>query len=105
MLKGLLVGESSLDDFSGDELFGFLEQIKVLSLVTKSNIKEKLAEIARQGLIQKPHIMTACWKPIFNLLREEYHSNCKSHVVSYYDKVTRSNEKIFQLLKLTQKKI
>ena len=29
IMKGLLVGESSLDDFSGDGLFGFLEQISL----------------------------------------------------------------------------
>ena len=46
---------------------------------------------------------TACWKPIFNLLREEYHFNCKSHVFSYYDKVTPSNKKITQLLKSSPK--
>ena len=91
MLKGLLAKESSIDDFSSDEFHEFLEQFKVQSLVTKSNIKEKLAEITRQELIQKPHIMTACWKPMFNLLREKYHFHCKSRVFLYYDKVTPSN--------------
>ena len=38
---------------------------------------------------QKPHIIFACWKPMFNLLREEYHFCCKSHVFSYYDKVKK----------------
>ena len=47
--------------------------------------------------------MTACRKPMFNLLREEYHFNCKSHVFSYYDKVTPSNKKILQLLKSNPK--
>ena len=50
MLKGLLA----------EEFYEFLEQFKVRSLVIKSNIKEKLADIARQELIQKPHIMTSC---------------------------------------------
>ena len=47
--------------------------------------------------------MNACWKPMFNLFREEYHYNCKSHVFSYYDKVTSSNKKMLQLLKSNSK--
>ena len=78
--------------FLSDEFYEFLEKFKVRSLVTKSNIKEKLAEVARQELIQKPHIMIACWKPVFNLLGEEYNFNCKSHVFWYYDKVTPSDK-------------
>ena len=103
MLKGLLAEESGFDDFSRDEFYEIIEQFKVRSLVTKSNIKEKLAEVARQELIQKPHIMTACWKAMFNLLREEYHFNCKSRVFSFYDKVTPSNKNILQLLKSNPK--
>ena len=47
--------------------------------------------------------MTASWKPIFSLLREEYHFNCKSYVFLYYGKVTPSNKKIMQLLKSNTK--
>ena len=93
MLKSLLAEELGIHNFSSDEFYKFHEQFKVRSLVTKSNIKEKLAEVARQQQIQKPLIMTACCKPMFNLLQEEYHFNCKCHVFSYYDKVTPSNKK------------
>ena len=103
MLKGLLAEESGIDDFSSNEFYEFLEQFEARSLVTMSNIKDKLAEVARQELIQKSHIMTACWKPMFNFLREEYHFNCKSHVFSFYDKVTPSNKKMLQLLKSNPK--
>ena len=89
MLKGLLAEESDIDYFSSNKFYEFLEQFKVRSLVTKSIIKEKLAEVARQELSQKPHIIIACWKPMFNLLRGEYHFCCKSHVFSYYDKVKK----------------
>ena len=92
MLKSLLPEESSIYNFSSDEFYEFLEEFKGQSLVTKSNIKGELAEILGQGLIQKPHIMTACWKPMFNLLRKEYNFNCKSHVFWYYVKVTPSNK-------------
>ena len=47
--------------------------------------------------------MTGGWKPIFSLLREEYHFNCKSHVFLYYGKVTLSDEKIMQLFKSNTK--
>ena len=40
---------------------------------------------------------------MFNLLREEYHFNCESHVFSFYVKVTPSNKKILQLLKSNPK--
>ena len=48
MLKSLLAEELGIHNFSSDEFYKFLEQFKVRSLVTKSNIKEKLAEVARQ---------------------------------------------------------
>ena len=48
MLKSLLTEELGIHNFSSDEFYKFLEQFKVRSLVTKSNIKEKLAEVARQ---------------------------------------------------------
>ena len=60
MFKGVLTEESGIDDFSINEFYEFHEQFKVQSLVAKSNIKEKLAEVSRQELIQKPYIMTAC---------------------------------------------
>ena len=60
MFKGVLTEESGIDDFSINEFHEFHEQFKVQSLVAKSNIKEKLAEVSRQELIQKPYIMTAC---------------------------------------------
>lgn len=47
MLKGLLAEELSIHDSSSDKFYELLEQIKVRYLVTKSNIKEKLVEIAR----------------------------------------------------------
>ena len=65
--------------------------------------KEILVEVARQELTQKLLTMTACWKPMSNLLREGYHFNCKSHVFLYYDKVTSSNKKILQILKSNSK--
>ena len=48
MLKSLLAEELGIHNFSSDEFYKFLEQFKERSLVTKSNIKEKLAEVARQ---------------------------------------------------------
>ena len=48
MLKSLLAEELGIHNFSSDEFYKFHEQFKVRSLVTKSNIKEKLAEVARQ---------------------------------------------------------
>ena len=48
MLKSLLSEELGIHNFSSDEFYRFLEQFKVRPLVTKSKIKEKLAEVARQ---------------------------------------------------------
>ena len=42
MLKSLLAEELGNHDFSSDEFYEFLEQFKVWSLVTKSNIKETI---------------------------------------------------------------
>ena len=48
MLKIPLAEELGIHNFSSDEFYEFLEQFRVRSLVTKSNIKGTLAEVPRQ---------------------------------------------------------
>ena len=61
-----LVNEAiSTDDesfFQSDDFFEFLDEFKCRTLITKSNVRSTIIELARQELIQKPHLMAACWK-------------------------------------------
>ena len=47
------------DDFSSDELLELLDQFKCRSKINKDNAREVVTEIARQEIIQKPHLMSS----------------------------------------------
>ena len=81
--------------------FEFLDQFKVRSRVTKENIKGIIAEIALQELVQKPHIMVACWKGCFERLKEEEEFPPKEAMKLYYEKVIPSSKRLIALIDST----
>ena len=68
LIEKLLSDEVNNDDFLGDEFFYFLDQFKCRTKVSKENVHEVIVEIARQEVIQKPHLMASCWQNVFTSL-------------------------------------
>ena len=54
-----LSDEAKNDDFLEDEFLDFLDQFKCRIKVSKENVHEVIVKIARQEVIQKPHLMTS----------------------------------------------
>lgn len=52
-----------------EEFADFLEQFKCRSLVTEENAKSIVTEIARQELVQRPHLMAVSWQEVFQDLK------------------------------------
>ena len=94
--------EKALNDqnfeFQSEEFFEFLEQFRVRSLVNAENIKEIISEIARQELVQKPHIMASSWKTHFESLKRTEEFSCKSAVKQFFEKVMPSSKKLIKLI-------
>ena len=86
------------EDFTTDDFFEFLEQYKVHSKVTKQNIKDIVAEIALKELVQKPHIMAACWKGCFERLKKEPEFSSKESIKVFYESVVPTSKRIIALI-------
>ncbi|XP_057297111.1 uncharacterized protein LOC130626009 [Hydractinia symbiolongicarpus] len=52
-----------------DEFAEILEQFKCKTVVTESNVKSVIIELARQELVQKSHIIASCWEVAFSELK------------------------------------
>ena len=55
--------------------------------------------MARQELIQKPHIMTACWKSLLSMVISDNSFCNKAFVAALYEKVIPTNRKLLNLLR------
>ena len=58
------------DVLDSEEFSDLLEQFKCRTLVKRENCQNVLLELARQELIQKPHLMASCWRKSFSTLKE-----------------------------------
>ena len=68
LVEKLLSDEANNNDFLEDEFLDFLDRFKCRTKVSKENIHEVTVEIARQNVIQKPHLMASCWQNVFTSL-------------------------------------
>ena len=55
--------------FQTEDFFEFLEQFKCRTMISTSNVRSTMVELARQELIQKPHLMASCWKKYIDMLK------------------------------------
>ena len=61
---------SDFDDTDTDELYDVLERFNCRKRVNSSDIRDVVIELARQELIQKPHIMASVMAPVLRKLLE-----------------------------------
>lgn len=101
LVEKVLSKEATDDDFLSDEFLDLLEQFKSRSKVTKHNVQDIIVEIARQELVQKPHIMAACLKSVFDDLKGKFAD--KDILSQLYGKLKPSTKKLISLLKAEPK--
>ena len=99
LIEKLLSDEANNDDFLGDEFLDFLDQFKCRTKVSKENVHEVIAEIARQEVIQKPHLMVSCWQNVFTSLGKTKAFIDISSLNNLYRQLEPTAKKLITLLK------
>ena len=98
-LIDLMLNEDELDFTpENDEFYEFFDHFKVRGNVNQKNFKTVLQEIARQELIQKPHIMANCWRNILAPLKMKPAFQSMNTLYEFYDQVNPSCGKILNLI-------
>ena len=64
--------ENSTFSFENEEFLDFLDQFNCRTKVASNNVQVVIVEIARQEIIQKPHIMASMWQESFIESKNEF---------------------------------
>lgn len=88
---------NGLVEVQSDELMELLDHFKCRTLVKKENVRSVLIELARQELIQKPHLMASEWREVIGFLKQEVSS--PSALDTVYQKLYPSSRKVLSLIK------
>ena len=83
----------------------FLDQFKCRTKVSKENVHEVIVEIARQEVIQKPHLMASCWQNVFTSLGKTKAFIDISSLSKLYWQLEPTTKKLITLLKSGPKMI
>ena len=81
-----------------DEVVDFLECFNCRTVLNKDNCQKVITELAKQELIQKPHIMLSCWQPILSSLKDFEPFQSVESLEAFYDSIKPTNKKVLQLL-------
>ena len=90
--------ENEHDVFPSDELLELLDTFKCRTKVSSENVKDIISEIGRQELIQKHHLMAACWKDSFGRLKQEPEFCDVQAVRKFYVELAPTNKNVIKLL-------
>ena len=85
--------------FESEELLDVLEEFKCRTRVSKKNTYSIISELAQQELIQKPFLMTACWKESFTMLVQHHCLNSKENVLKLYEGLKPTPKKVISKLR------
>ena len=103
IIKKAILPEVAQEFLDSDEVLDLLDQFKCRSRVLTSNISEIVYEIARQELLQKPHLMATCWKNSFTRLKVCVSFSCCENVLMLYNKSQPTTKKVIDLLRAEPK--
>ena len=77
----------------------FLDKFKCRTKVSKENVHQVIVEIARQEVIQKPHLMASCWQNVFTSLGKTKAFIDISSLNNLYWQLEPTAKKLITLLK------
>lgn len=82
-----------------EEFHDFLERFNCRSHVKKENVTRVILEIARQELVQKPHLMVAAWQPILQQGLKPYKQfQSTAAVLELYEALNPTPKKVLDSL-------
>ena len=85
-----------LEDVHFSDEFIEIMKHKYRSLVSKNNVKEVIAELSKQELYQKPHLMACCWKSLFYPFKTKFPS--PDDLRSLYQTLEPTNKKVISCI-------
>jgi hypothetical protein len=85
-------------ELQSEEIIDFLERFNCRTVLNGNNSKRVITEIAKQELIQKPHIMAATWQPILSELEQCEVFQSLDKLNTFYDSIKPTNKKVLQML-------
>lgn len=99
IVEKVLMPDAAASDFISDDLLDLLDTFKCRSAVSKNNIYNIILEIARQELIQKPHLMASCWKTSLEYLKTNYKFTDSTKLNEIYEELQPDRKKVISLFK------
>ena len=97
-LRIVLSPDCDVNVFESEEAFKFLECFNCRTVLTQNNGKNVITEIAKQELIQKPHIMLSTWQPILSELKMFEPFQSPDSLELLYESLKLTNKKVLQVL-------
>ena len=92
MIKAVIENNSFPED--KDEFDDFLERFQCRSFVKEENLYRIILEIAKQELIQKPHLMISSWESVITSLKAHPSFQSLAALGAFYDKLKPTNKKV-----------
>ena len=90
---------SSYETIDEEELIDVLDRYKCRKAVKAQNVKAVLLELARQELIQKPHIMASVMAPYMKELMKYSPFSSIDSLRSFYDEMKPTAKRVIQLFR------
>ena len=98
LVENCLANNDDPHELQSDEVVDFLECFNCRTVLNKDNCQKVITELAKQELIQKPHIMLSCWQPILSSLNDFEPFQSVESLEAFYDSIKPTNKKVLQLL-------
>ena len=98
LVENCLLPDRDANVLESEEVFEFLECFNCRTVLTQTNCKNVITEIAKQELIQKPHIMLSTWQPILSELKMFEPFQSPESLELLYESLKPTNKKVLQLL-------
>ena len=95
LIDNVLENDDVLDS---DEFSDLLEQFKCRTLVKRENCQNVLLELARQELIQKPHLMASCWRKSVSTLKQFPVFKTSASLEKFYEDLQPSSKKLIAMI-------
>ena len=92
MIKAVIENNSFPED--KDKFDDFLERFQCRSFVKEENLYRIILEIAKQELIQKPHLMISSWESVITSLKAHPSFQSLAALGAFYDKLKPTNKKV-----------
>ncbi|XP_078381409.1 uncharacterized protein LOC144664170 [Oculina patagonica] len=82
----------------GDEFSDFLERFQCRRMVNSGNLNKVILEIAKQELVQKPHLMIASLQPFVEQLKQYPPFQAISNIEALYHSLKPTTKKVLSCL-------